>query len=222
MTKPINHRYRGPGLRAVFWAVILIWSVPAALAGAWTPKKGQVYLKFSANQFESDANFTVDGDSFDPFADFDDRFSKFRDQNLSIYFEMGLHDRLALIAGVIYKDIRQTTKLASLEVGLDNEGFADVDLGLRYRLSEGTNVWSVAVMAKLPYLYDNDDSFFALGNGQEDLETRLQYGRSLGKGFYSGLEVGYRFRNEEPSDEYRYLVELGWCDCCPEREVLFF
>jgi len=181
-----------------------------AQAGAWTPRKGEVYLKLSANDFKSSSNFNIDGDVFDPFADFEDRYAKFRDRNLQLYLEMGLTDKLAFVSSVTYKDLQQRTKLPNLEVGADNDGFADVDLGVRYRLTEGANVVSLGLTAKLPYLYDDDDNFFELGNGQEDFDLRVLYGRSLGKGFYGGLEGAYRWRTDEPSDEYRYLAELGW------------
>lgn len=191
-------------------AAILICSSLTAFSGAWTPKKGEVYLKLAANEFNSHANYNIAGDVFDPFEDFDDRYSKFKDQNFQLYFEIGLLDKLALVGGLTYKDIQQRTKLPNLEVGADNDGFADVDLGLRYRLTEGPNVVSLALNLKLPYLYDDDDNFFQLGSAQEDIELRVLYGRSLGKGFYGGLEAAYRFRTDEPSDEYRYLSELGW------------
>ncbi len=196
--------------RAMFLVLLAALLHLPALAGAWTAKKGEVYLKLSANEFNSSSNFTVTGDVFDPFADFDDRYSKFRDRNLQLYIEVGLLDKLTFVGSVTYKELQQRTKLPNLEVGADNSGLADMDLGLRYRLTEGPNVLALALTVKLPWLYESDDNFFELGNGQEDFDVRLLYGRSLGKGFYGGLEAAYRFRTEEPSDEYRYLAELGW------------
>lgn len=199
------HFYRRYGL------LLMAFMATAALyGGAWTPEQGKVYLKLSANQFKSSSNFTVNGDVFDPFDGFEDRYSKFRDRNYQLYLEYGVSDRFALISSLTYKEIEQRTKLPNLEVGADNRGFADFELGGRYRLTEGPHIVSLAILAKLPFLYDDDEDFFALGSAQEDYEFRLLYGRSLGAGFYGGLEAGYRFRTEEPSDEYRYLAELGW------------
>lgn len=185
-------------------------SLNPLFAGAWTPEKGKVYLKLSANQFKSSSNFTINGDVFDPFDGFEDRYSKFKDRNYQLYLEWGVTNRLALVSSLTYKELEQRTKLPNLEVGADNSGFADFELGLRYRLTTGPNVLSLGFLTKQPFLYESDDNFFMLGSAQEDYEVRLLYGRSLGKGFYGGLEAGYRFRSGEPSDEYRYLGELGW------------
>jgi len=194
---------------AAFLAIAFIQS--AAFAGAWTPEKGFTYLKFSANIFQSYANFDIDGHRVDPFENSPDEFSRFRDENLAIYFEHGLRDRLAIFGSLTYKEIEQVTRLAVLpeDVKATNEGFADIELGLRYQLTTGPNIFSIAFLAKLPYLYDDDDSFFKIGNAQEDLELRGLYGRGFARYFYGGVEAAYRWRLDAPSDEYRYLLELG-------------
>lgn len=201
-------------LMFAFWLSFFLlfgsgWPASPLIAGAWTPSQGGLYFKLSASSFRSSANFNADGDRIDLFADLPGQFSKFRDEGIFAYFEYGLTNRLALYGSLTYKQIEQRTKTAVIDVSIENDGFADVDLGLRYRLTEGPNIWSIAFLAKLPYLYDDDD-FFALGNGQEDFEARVLYGRSLNHGFYAGLEGGYRLRLEDPSDEYRYLGEFGW------------
>ncbi|CAM2005289.1 hypothetical protein [Acanthopleuribacter pedis] len=193
---------------AVLTAVFVAVGVPLQ-AGAWTPDKGKTYLKFSANLFKSDANFNAAGDSIDPFEDFPDQYAKFRDENLSLYFEHGLTSKLAVFGSFTHKDIEQSLKNAFFEISAGNKDFTDFELGVRYQLTEGPNVWAVAFTAKLPYLYDEDDDI-PLGNGQEDYEVRGLYGRGLGKGFYAGAELAYRFRTEDPSDEVRFLGEFGW------------
>lgn len=180
-------------------------------AGAWTPEKGAAYLKFSGSIFESFANFNLDGDRFEPFEDDPDQFSRFREESFALYYEYGLLDRLAIFGSFTYKDIGQRTRLRFIDedITVNNQGFADVDLGVRYRLTEGPNVFSISALAKLPYLYDEDDDF-KLGNAQEDIELRGLFGRGLGSLFYMGLEAAYRWRLDAPSDEYRYLAELGF------------
>lgn len=189
-------------------ALVLLVAIPLQ-AGAWTPGKGKTYLKFSANLFKSDANFNGDGDSVDPFEAFPDQYAKFRDENLALYFEHGLTRKLAVFGSFTHKDIEQSLKNSAFSISAGNKDFADFEIGARYQLTEGPNVWAVAFTAKLPYLYDEDDDI-PLGNGQEDYEVRGLYGRGLGKGFYVGAELAYRFRAEEPSDEIRFLGEFGW------------
>ena len=62
---------------------------------------------------------------------------------------------------------------------------------------------------KAPYLY-SEDSELPLGNGQEDFEGKLLFGKSFGPLGYGGLEVGYRVRTDDPVDEFRFLVEYGF------------
>ena len=62
---------------------------------------------------------------------------------------------------------------------------------------------------KAPYLYDQD-SELPLGNGQEDFEGKVLFGKSFGDLGYGGLELGYRVRTEDPVDEFRFLVEYGF------------
>lgn len=193
-------------------ALLGLWLVQgSASAGAWTPEKGFTYLKFSANLFQSFANFDIEGNRIEPLEDSPDEFSRFRDENLAIYFEYGLLDRLAIFGNITYKKIEQVTRLQVIpeDISATNEGFADVELGLRYQLTTGPNVFSVSFLAKLPYLYDDDETFFKIGNAQEDLELRGLYGRSFARYFYGGVEAAYRWRLDAPSDEYRYLLELG-------------
>ncbi|MBL4854726.1 MAG: hypothetical protein JKY25_10875 [Robiginitomaculum sp.] len=89
-----------------------------------------------------------------------------------------------------------------------NSGIADVDLGLRYNLTNEPAVISIQGLFKAPFLYSSDADL-PLGNGQIDLEGKLLIGKSFGSAGYAGLEVGYRYRAEAPVDEFRYLVEYG-------------
>ena len=170
------------------------------LAGAWTPKRGALYLKLSTTDFESTRSFNQNGDE-------ENDFALFEDLTTSLYFEYGLRDDLGVFGSVNYKEIRRSLTSAGVSVGISESGFSDVDLGLRYNLLSGKHVLSAALMAKLPYLYE-DDPFFPLGNRQEDLEARILYGRGLHP-FYFGFEAGYRWRLEEPGDEVRLLGEAG-------------
>lgn len=103
------------------------------------------------------------------------------------------------------KDLRNTAN----GVTTDNSGVGDVDLGLRYRLIDGPFIFSVQGLFKAPFLY-SEDADLSLGNGQIDVEGRALLGKSLGKLGYFGVEAGYRFRADDPVDEFRYLVEYGF------------
>jgi hypothetical protein len=80
---------------------------------------------------------------------------------------------------------------------------------MRYRILEEPVVFSVQGLVKIPAGYDKNIAL-PLGNGQVDVEVRLLIGKSLWPlPMYLGLEAGYRYRADEPSDEYKYLLEVG-------------
>jgi len=171
-------------------------------AGAWTMEKGKSYHRFAANYYFADKEFDQNGDS---------RSMKwngeFKDFNLNYYMEYGIIDKLSVFTSFYYKDLTQEDNYIKYETN----GTADFDLGLRYQLYSGkVGIFSVQGMVKVPELYDEDDAL-PLGNGQYDYELRLLYGRSLWPIIpgYVNLESGYRWRAEEPADEFRYLIEVG-------------
>ncbi len=166
-----------------------------ANAGAWTAKKGSAYHKFALNTFDATSSFGVTEEGFENFSD----------NNFTYYGEYGLQDNLTLFGSAAFKSISRT----DFGVEVDNEGIGDVDIGLRYNFYDGDFVFSGQFAFKAPYLY-SENAALPLGNGQEDFEFRLLFGKGLGKFGYVGLEAGYRFRVGDPVDEFRYLIEYGF------------
>ena len=181
---------------------LVLLSAGTLYAGAWTQEKGKSYHRFAANYYLSDKEFNDNGDSRDMALNGD-----FRDFNLNYYMEYGILDQLTFLSSLYYKDIQRDDDY----MRTDTKGMGDLDLGLRYRLHSGdAGIFSVQGLTKTPQLYDKNDAL-PLGNGQNDYELRLLYGRSLWPALpgYVNLEAGYRWRTEDPSDEFRYLVEIG-------------
>ena len=177
---------------ASFVAISLI--LPAyASAGAWTAEEGAVYLKGAVNYFETSNRFGPENG-----------FENFQNTNFNVYLEYGIKDNLTLFTTGSYSDLENRTD----GVVTTGSGIGDIDIGLRYRVIDGPVIVSVQGLFKAPYLY-SDDSELPLGNGQEDFEGKLLFGKSFGKLGYGGLEVGYRVRTDAPVDEFRFLVEYG-------------
>lgn len=175
--------------------VALLTAIPtAASAGAWTAKQGDTYLKGAVNFFETSSRFGPE-----------DGFENFRNTNFNVYFEHGLKDDLTFFATGAFSDLENTSDGQTTS----GSGIGDIDVGLRYRLIDGPVIVSVQGLFKAPYLY-SDDSELPLGNGQEDFEGKLLFGKSFGALGYGGLEVGYRVRTDDPVDEFRFLVEYGF------------
>lgn len=176
-------------------ALALLAAIPtAASAGAWTAPQGDTYLKGALNYFETSNRFGDEG-----------TFENFRNSNFNVYGEYGILDNLTFFASGSLTDLSNTAD------GVETSGFGvgDVDVGLRYRLIDGPVIVSVQGLFKAPYLYD-EDAELPLGNGQEDFEGRLLFGKSFGAFGYGGAEVGYRVRTDAPVDEFRFLVEYGF------------
>ncbi len=174
---------------------LLILTGQTAFAGAWTLPEGKSYHKVAGNFFTADRNFGQDPAGF----------NEFNDYTINYYGEFGLTDKLTFITQL---PIRHSES-ESFGTTINNTGVGDVDLGLRYNFLNTSWVVSGQFTYKAPFLYDEDDTL-PLGNGQSDFEFRLQLGKSLHPYGYFGLEVGYRFRDEDPSDEIRYLAEYGF------------
>lgn len=165
----------------------------ASSAGAWVGSEGSGYIKLGY------ANFTSD-----TYRGINPTFKEFEGNNTSLYAEYGLGNNFALYGSLLHQSYDQEDTLN----GVSNaSGFADTEIGVRYQWQANPFVLSTSFLVKTPFLYDEEDG---LGNNQEDYEAKVLIGKSLNEYGYVGLEVGYRLRTGEPSDEYRYLIEYGF------------
>ena len=189
-----------PAITAILIATVLFFS-GLAHGGAWTGPKGDSYNKFGINYFWSDKIFNKDGD-------IKDSPGTFTDLNFTYYGEYGFRDNFSGFISFPYKSVE--TKLDS-GPSASTTAVGDIDVGARYNFYNGDKgVFSLQGLVKIPDAYDEKD-IPPVGNGQYDFEVRALYGKSLyPKPFYYGLEAGYRFRDEAPSDEFKYLIELGY------------
>lgn len=201
--------------------VALGLSASSARAGAWVPPPGTGYHKLSVNHFASE-NFSGPSSA--------SRVQSFRNTNINYYGEVGVLPRVALFGTVSLAWINQERQVPPpFFVGVPNDvlerlglldpridktdfrGVGDVDLGVRVAILEAPVVVSGQFLFKLPYLYrQNRARELPPGNGQEDFEARLLFGKSLNRWGYAGLEAAYRFRLDAPSDEFRALGEYGF------------
>ena len=171
-------------------------------AGAWTARKYSFYNKLAFNYYFSDQTFDSSRDRVDTASN-----GEFDDFNISNYFEFGLTDDLTVINSFAYKWLENDTD----QVTSKAHGIGDIDLGARYKLLDNAaGIVSAQYLMKIPGGYSKNDPL-PLGNAQYDHEFRLLYGRSLYPFIpgYGNVELGYRWRTGDPSDEYRYLIEFG-------------
>ena len=182
--------------------ILILFAASTCFAGAWTLQKGKIYNRLAVNYYFADREFDDEGHRND-LAD----NGKFRDYNINNYIEFGLTDKITIINSLYFKKIEKEDDVNKTKT----YGIGDIDLGVKYKLVEGTwGIFSTQTLVKIPEAYDADDDL-PLGNGQYDMELRLLYGRSLYPSIpgYCNVEVGYRWRLDDPSDEIRYLIEVG-------------
>jgi hypothetical protein len=189
------------GLVFVTNLIMACWA-SYSLGGAWTAEKGASYNRLAINYYYSEKNYIDDSDRLS----FPDDGS-FQDINLNYYVEYGLTDRTTFIGSLYNKWIKKEDDTVEMKTW----GMGDVDLALKHKLVDNSfGVVSAQGLVKIPELYDEDDTL-PLGNGQYDFELRILYGRSIRPilpGYYNA-EIGYRWRAEQPSDEFRFLAEFG-------------
>jgi len=182
--------------------MLVAWYSGSAFAGAWTAPQGSFYEKLAYNYYYSHQFFASNGSRSGSFS-----HDKFTDHDVSNYFEFGLTNDLTVLNALAYKWLQNADDTGHTSAS----GLGDVDLGLRYKLLDGSaGIFSTQLLVKVPGAYGKGDAL-PLGNGQFDTELRLLYGRSLYPAIpgYANFELGYRWRDGDPSDELRYLVELG-------------
>jgi protein XagA len=183
-------------------ALCLTVSPRAARAGAWTQSQGRLYARLSANRYFADQDYSASGRTV-PFS----AHGEFTDLNVAQYVEYGVTNRITAVASLAYKSLRDRNDDGESKAW----GIGDIDLAIRGKIAEGrAGVVAAQVLVKIPRAYDAD-AVLPLGNGQYDYEARLLCGRSLWQLFpgYCNFEIAHRWRDGAPSDEIRYLAEVG-------------
>ncbi len=154
-----------------------------ALSGGFTQPKGDVFTSGTFRTFNS---------------------GSFEKLELQGYAEYGLKDDTTLILKVPYQWLEQDD--------LDNQGFADIEVGGRWRYIKTKNL-SAAVQGMLiiPPGY-NSNATPPLGGGDVGLELRLPVSQNFKLGNKPGywtVEVAYRDYIGFRSDELRAFAEVN-------------
>ena len=182
-------------------ALLLEGTVNQVAAGAWSQPAGHYYTKLSGIFYSADEVYNemgvrqaqgMDDDSFDGSQGF-------------LYVEYGLRERLTVVSQI------NAGVLAAMDTFTKREttGIGDVDLGVKYQLTDGPIVVSPFATLKIPTGY-NEHFDPPMGTGHADLELRLLAARSLYPlPVYVGAESGFRFRGGEYSNQLPYFLEVG-------------
>ena len=198
-----------------------------AAFAAWTQAKGHAYNQLTWGYYVTGKKFTTVNANADgvPLGTGGGirriETAKFTSTSLTYYGEYGIIDTLTVFTAIPWKwSYSDDTVRWAGERG--PSGIGDIDLGLRYNLSQNFlgNVFSVQGAVKIPaaYKYGHPLRDLSLGDGQYDATLLLQLGRGLGKG-YAWLNAGYKWRFEndkfdpitfKPSDQIKVSVGGGY------------
>lgn len=164
-----------------------------ANAGAWVGEKGTGYAKLGFATYKA-----TDYHGSNP------SFIDFESNSVSLYAEYGLGNDFSIFGSLLNQSYDQRDTITG---NTSASGFGDTEIGLKYQWQANPFVLSTSFLVKTPALYDAEDG---LGNNQTDYEAKVLIGKSLNEYGYFGVELGYRVRQDAPSDEYRYLIEYGF------------
>ncbi|CAD7724478.1 hypothetical protein LMG31886_36130 [Xanthomonas hydrangeae] len=196
-----------------------------ALAGAWTQPQGDTLVIVKAlhsdgrGWFDDSHHRTTFGDG----QQFDGNGRSRQDQ-LNVYVEHGLTDKLSFIGNFYFTDVGFSNYGGDGRTRTSTSGLADQEIGLRYALpSAQDDVWrsSVQALVSIPaygrsktYHPNNPEanSDPALGLGDYGLELRYSRGRGYtlgGRNGYVDLGGAVRLRGSAASDEVRVDASTG-------------
>ena len=162
-------------------------------------KKGGMYNRIAFNYYESNREYNSSGNSKRM-----PNNGRFYDRNISWYEEFGITHDLTFITSVYYKWLSYHDDYVHNRAN----GPGDLEIGLKYGILTTPVVVSIQGLIKYGELYGDEDP--EIGDGQNDYEIRLLFGKSLWPlPGYVGLETAYRWRSGAPADEFRYLAEFG-------------
>ncbi len=172
-----------------------------AYSAAWLQKSGDWQVISNFNYYSTSSYFNSDGDSLPQ--------KKFIKGEVNPYIEYGLTDKLTVGISPSFQYLLQND---SADKSQNNYGLADSEVFLRKKIwNDYSSVLSLQGLVKIPGPYSTGQ-IPTLGLKQYDVEARILYGKNLLINYYKpyiNLEVAYRKRMEEPSDEFRFDTSVG-------------
>jgi len=196
-------RYNFRGRFEVLWvaAIVLVAAPVGVWAGAWSRAPGSYYAKVSGLLYDSEDVFNDMGRRAPMGMDGE----RFRAGQSFLYLEYGLREHMTLVSSL------SAGRLVSEDQFVESTtwGIGDVEVGIKYQLSEKALVVAPQLMLKIPSGYNaNFDP--AMGTGEIDVEARFLVSRSLYPlPVYFSAELGYRMRGGLYSDQMPYVIEAG-------------
>ena len=175
--------------------ICLLGLAAGARAQAWPQAPGEAYVKLTLGNATASEQYRFDG-ARAPYAD-NVEGDAFFDESLYLYAEVGVSERLTLVAVVPYKTLRVLDAAFEYE----SRGLGSVMLGLRTDLKDDfglrgdRHALAANLLLTLPTGYTRNFTP-SVGPGQVDYQGTLAYGLSLYPApAYAQAALGYRYRS---------------------------
>lgn len=164
---------------------------------AWLPAPGQ-FVATPAFSYSTFDEFWVGDTKVGPLKANDESLDQL---NVFLSLEYGIMDRLAADVTVGYTTVGSTDTFGNSS----EDGLADSILGIRYQLTEETDVLpliAVRLGGVIAGSYD-ENTPFAPGDGANAIDGSLLFAKTFGgSGFGAYGGIGYRFRDSHAPDEF--------------------
>lgn len=175
--------------------------VPPIQKGAWTLNKGVIYVELYTKYFWHKHKFDDNGDkrrwAFD---------GKGNELRTELKLEYGLTDKYTLMLYTVAKEAHWKDSFKSST----QRGFVEMWPGVKHLLFEEPFICSLQAKMKFPFDY-SEEATPALGKHQIDAEIKLLTAQPWPNlPGYTKFELGFRGRNEEPTNEIPYFFEFGY------------
>jgi hypothetical protein len=167
----------------------------------WYLKQGEFYGE-TYNKYYWD-NHKFDNKGKKKRWDYDGKYNEIRTE---LKLEYGIIDRLTLMFYTVAKEAHWKDSYKSCT----KKGFTEVWPGVRFLLFEDPFICSLQLRVKIPLHY-NEQAVPALGTHQTDEEIKILTAQRWPKlPGYTKFELGFKERNEEPTNEIVYFTQLGY------------
>lgn len=187
-------------MRGLILLILLVYSAPLAMAGAWPQEKGHAQVISTTYFAKADRAFDEVGNA--------DEFANYSKLETRLYIEYGVSERWTLVAHPSFQDVSLETTLGAQSY----RGFGQTELGARYHIW-GEEKWRLSAQGGVIFEGGGENTpEAALGEGTTDYEARLLLGRSLDNRFFKAFAEGqlaYRARGAGEPDEWRLDLTAG-------------
>jgi len=174
---------------------------PPIQKGAWTLQEGQTYIEIYTKYYWHSHEF--DNGRHKKRWGYDGKYNELRTE---LKLEYGLTDRYTLMLYTVAKEAHWDDSFKSST----RKGFVETWPGVKYLLFREPFIGTLQVKAKFPLDY-SEEAVPALGSHQIDGEIKLLTAQPWPNlPGYTKLELGFRGRFEEPSNEIPYFFEFGY------------